>query len=137
MAHSALHFALGAVTGAAAAAPPLAAAWRGGGPLARPYRLWLGASYGLALWAVVPPLLGSLGVPDAVCKAWWMNVFLLHPALTRLKDGGAVAGTLVLLAVGSAQYILLLMGVRLAQRRVRAAGAQSAPHSAPPRPGAP
>jgi hypothetical protein len=137
MAHSALHFALGALTGAAAATRPLAAAWRGGRPLARPCRLWLAASYGLALWAVVPPLLKHLGVPEALCEAWWMNIFLLHPALTRLKAGGAIAGTIVLLTVGTAQYTLLLMAVRRARERRPATEPQSAPRSVPQRPAAP
>jgi hypothetical protein len=118
MAHSSLHFALGAVIGSAAAARPLLRAWRDRLPLAPPYRRWLLVSYGLALWAIMPALLRWLGVPDHFCGAWGMNVFLFHPALTRLKDGGAIVGTVALLALGTAHYTIVLLGLRECRRRL-------------------
>lgn len=137
MAHSSLHFTFGALVGSVSAARPLLRAWRERLPLARPCRRWLLWAYGLGILAIAPALLRRLGVPDHLCQAWWMNVCLFHPALTRLKDGGAIMGTLALLALGITHYVIVLLGVRESHRRRSAsAAATTIPRSDPPPPGA-
>lgn len=112
MAHSALHFSLGMAVATAATAPPLRRAWRAGERVAGKLRTWLVACYACGLYAIIPSLLGRVGVPERICRSGWMNVFLLHPALTRLKPGGTVIGPAVLLACIVMQYACLLAAVR-------------------------
>ena len=92
MAHSALHFTVGAALGTAWHGPGLLRAWRAGKPLAGRFRRWLMLSYALGAFAVVPSLLGWIGVPKAVCRHWLMNVFLLHPLIARLVPTKILVG---------------------------------------------
>ena len=117
MAHSALHFSLGMAVGTAAAWRPMLRARRTGSRLSPVYGRWLLLCYGLGVYAIIPSLLRRLGVPESVCSAWWMNVFLLHPLLTRLKPGGDILGPAVLLLCIAAQYAWLFLGVLLCRRR--------------------
>jgi len=116
MAHSALHFTLGAALGTAWTGPALLRAWRAGKPLAARFRRWLLLSYALGAFAVVPSLLGWLGVPAAVCRHGLMNVFLFHPLLTRLRSGGLIpaAGAVILWFL--VPYALLVAAILRARR---------------------
>ena len=91
MAHTALHFSLGMVIGSSVMLPAVVKAWRGGERVARVTARWLVASYALGIYAVVPSLLGWVGLPAACCGGWWMNAFLLHPLLNRWFTGGMIA----------------------------------------------
>ncbi|MBN1558560.1 MAG: hypothetical protein JW951_10500 [Lentisphaerae bacterium] len=126
MAHSALHFSLGMAAGTAVACRPLLRARRAGARLAPVYGRWLLLCYGLGCYAVIPSLLRRCGVSESVVSAGWMNVFLLHPLLTRLKPGGGLLGPAALLVCLTAQYAWLL----LALRRLPASP-PAAPRSAP------
>jgi hypothetical protein len=119
MAHSALHFAVGMAAGAACAAAPLARAWRAGLPVARPYIRWFAASVVGGTIAVAPSLLRRLGVPETVCESAWMNVFLLHPLIDRVKPGGITMGPLLMGAAFAAQYTVLLLAVFRARRAAK------------------
>jgi len=116
MAHSALHFAIGMAAGSACAAAPLLRAWRSGLPVARPYFRWFAASLAGGAFAVTPSLLRRIGLPEAVCESAWMNVFLLHPLINRLKPGGITMGPLLMGAAFAAQYAVLLLALFRARR---------------------
>lgn len=117
MAASTLHFSLGIAVATAAALPRLARRWHAGGAVSGPLRRWLMASYGLGLWATAPAWLPSLGIPGAWCVQWWANVFLFHPLLTGLKQGGRLYGACAMAILLAAQYLVLLLAVRRAHRR--------------------
>jgi len=117
VAHSALHFSFGMIVAAAFSLPPLLRRWRRNGTLARHFRSWLLFSYGLGIYATVPGILRRLGIPDAVCDGWWMNLFLLYPLINIVKPGAMTMGPLVLGFCFAAQYSLLFMAVRRLTRR--------------------
>jgi len=117
MAHSALHFSLGMVIGSAATLPRVAKAWIANRTLAGDLRRWLLVSYALGLYAIVPSLLGWCGLPAAFCRGWWMNVFLLHPLLTRLKAGGMIPAGCAICFCFVVPYCLLLAALRRAAHR--------------------
>jgi hypothetical protein len=92
---------------------------------ARPSRAigcWLLISYAAGLYAIVPSLLLHAGVPASVCSARWMNVFLLHPLLTRMKLGGTIVATAALAALFAMQHAVVLLAIwridRLRRKRV-------------------
>jgi hypothetical protein len=116
MMHSTLHFSLGMVVGTALTCRPLLDAWRRGAALAPHLRRWLIVAYGLGVYAIVPNLLRRAGVAHDVCEAWFMNVFLLSPALNRLVQGGTIYGPFVMGLLVVLQYLTLLWAVRRASR---------------------
>jgi hypothetical protein len=75
---------------------------------AKPIRNWLIAAYGLGLWAVLPGALKRVGVADG----WWMNVFLLHPLINRMKGGGVLVGEILLVFLFVLQYATILVAIR-------------------------
>ena len=119
MAHSAMHFAIGLAVGTAAFLPSLVKAARRNGKRAPAFARWIGISWALALFAVVPNLLRGFGVPDAICSGWWMNVFLFHPLADRLKSGGMLIGELGIALLLTLQYVLLLAALYTAPKHVR------------------
>ena len=125
MAHSTMHFAIGLAVGTAALLPSVVKAARRGDKLAPPFARWIGIALALAMFAVVPNLLRSSGVPDAICSGWWMNVFLFHPLADRLKQGGMLIGELGIALILTFQYVLLLAALRraLGSRANRGTGA--------------
>ncbi len=108
MAHTAVHFTVGAAVAAAWALPSLIHAWRRGEPLAASFRGWWALTWILGVLAVMPPLLRRAGLPESWCESVWMNFFLLHPLIARLPIRGGLAGPLMLLGVFGVQYALLL-----------------------------
>lgn len=121
MTHSAIHFSLGALAATALCVPSIARRLCAGEPLARPLRAWLGWSLAAGIWAVVPALLLHAGLPAAFCHGWWMNIFLLHPALCHLNLGGTIVATSLLAFCFGLDYAVLLIAVRLAEKRHDAA----------------
>lgn len=120
MAHTALHFAIGLAAGTALSGPAVLRALRNrraAVPCAPSVTRMVAWSWTLGLWAIAPNVLRALGLPEAACAAWWMNVFLLHPAVDRLHAGGTLIGGALLVAVLAAQYGLILLAVALAGRR--------------------
>lgn len=119
MAHSAIHFSLGIVVGTAVALPPLATAWRKGEPLASHFLRWFLLSYGLGLFALVPAFLKAWGCSAGICQGWWMNLFLFHPLLGRLKSGGNAIGPAIIFCCCAFQYLLLLAAIRSRARSAK------------------
>ena len=117
MAQSTLHFALGMIAGTAMSFPPLLRARLAGAKLSRHFTGWFLLAYGLGIYAIVPSLLRRAGVPDAVCDGWWMNLFLFHPLLDRLKDGGILLGEILVASGFILQYSLLLAAISRCHRK--------------------
>ena len=112
MAHTALHFSIGMAVGSAATLHGVAKAWLARGKVAGPIGKWLVISYGLGVVAVIPSLLRWVGVPETITGGWWMNVFLLHPFLTRLKAGGMIPAGFAVLLCFIVPYALILAALR-------------------------
>jgi len=117
MAHSTLHFSLGWLVGTAASAPAFCRAWMANYRLSPFFRRWFLRSYLIGIYAVIPGILRRMGVPDAICDGWWMNVFVLYPLVNRWKHGAVTLGPLVLGACLGAQYVILVAAVWRARRR--------------------
>ena len=117
MAHTALHFSLGLAIGTIIPAPSVFKQFMRTGRKSGPLRLWLLASYALGTFATVPNILRSLGVPEIVCSGWWMNLFLFHPLIDRLENGGMLIGELILVGCFSFQYLALLLALRSVLRK--------------------
>lgn len=118
MAHSTLHVAAGMAVATVVTLPPVLAAWRRGRPLSPPFARWFLACYAAGTYAVVPGILRRLGVPDAVCDAPIMNIFLFYPWINIIKPGGITMGPLVLGAFLGFQYLLLIAAL-ITRRRPR------------------
>jgi len=117
MAHSTLHFSVGMVAGSVFTLPPLLRSWNGGARLSPLFSRWFAAAYALGIYAVIPGILRRLGVPDAVCDGWWMNVFLLYPWINQVKPGAITMGPMVLGACLGSQYVLLVAALAWRMRR--------------------
>lgn len=128
MTHSAIHFSFGALAASCVCLPPLARRLRGDAPLAPGLLRWLGWSLASGVWAVAPALLLHAGLPPAFCHGWWMNLFMLHPFLSRLNLGGTITATAALVICFGIHYGFLLLAVRSAeQRRIASAGIRGQP----------
>lgn len=129
MTHVTLHLAAGMAAGMAAMSPAVARAWQRRERLAPSLGCGLAASLALGMLATVPSLLRHAGAPDAFCDGWWMNLFVLYPAIRALLPrGGMPLGALALAGIFAVQYGLLLLAIRRAQ-----AGRRTAAPSAPSR----
>lgn len=117
MTDSTLHFALGMLTGMILFIHPVIRNKIAGRKLAPAFKTWLIMSYCLAVFAIIPNILRRIGVPDTICNGWWMNVFLLHPLINGLKNGGMVIGRIGIITCFTIQYILLLTAIRLQLHR--------------------
>lgn len=117
MAHVNLHVAEGLVIGGALGAIGVARAWLADRPLSGPILRMALLSFALAVWAIVPQILTTLGSPPAVHRAAWANLFLGHAFLDARTDGGLLIGELVIAAYLVALYALILLAIRRATRR--------------------
>ena len=115
MADSAMHFGIGLAAGAVSGVPFLRAAFRE--EMSRNSATWLSISYAVGAAAVIPSLLGILGVPESVTSGWYMNVFLFHPIIDQLKSGGALVGETLVVSCFLFQYLMMLL---LLRRRLKA-----------------
>ncbi len=111
MTHPTIHIAVGCFVATLVMLPPLLRdGWRGR-PLAARFRRWFLLSGALGMGAVIPSLLGRLGVPEAWIRSAWMNVFLFHPWVTEIKPGGGAVGPALLTAWIAFAYGLLLIAI--------------------------
>ncbi|NQT93339.1 MAG: hypothetical protein HQ559_11310 [Lentisphaerae bacterium] len=117
MAHSAFHFSLGMIVGTGALFPGVVRALRKGTKTAPAYARWLVGSASIGIYAIVPSLLRRMGVPPRVCDGWWMNLFLFHPAVQKMKAGGEIFAQGLIVFLFAAQYIALLFAIRTGVRR--------------------
>ena len=115
MAESVFHFAVGMAIGTAAFMPGLVCRFKVGERLSAFFARWFAVSFGLAIFAIIPGLLVRIGLPSRFLDAWWMNVFVLFPALNKFKHGGFIVGTALILACGAVMYLSLLLAI--ARRR--------------------
>lgn len=111
MTHSALHAAFGMLLATALFAPRLLRALRRDDRPSRTIGAWLLISYAAGLYAVVPSLLLHAGVPAGICSAQWMNIFLLHPLLTRMRLGGTIVASATLAVLFAMQYAAVLLAI--------------------------
>jgi hypothetical protein len=112
MADRSLHLALGLAIGTMIFIPKIICLWRGGRSIYMAIAQLLIASYGLGFLAVVPNILRRIGVPASVCNVWWMNVFVLNPALDRFRPGGYLIGGLLVAGIFALHYCLLVCAIR-------------------------
>ena len=108
MAHFCFHFACGLSVGMLLWSPPIVRALRAGEGIARHLGRWIVFSYALAIAAIIPTLLAAIGVPEAFCRGWWMNIFLLHPLLDHWLTGEKLTGELLIVGWVAIQYASLV-----------------------------
>ena len=116
MAHSAIHFATGAMIGAVMASPSVVRTFFRGKPLARAVARWLLCSNAVGLYAVVPSVLRYLGCPEHLCRSKWLSVFIFHPQLASLHLG-TIWATAALVICFALQYAGVLTALAVALRR--------------------
>ncbi len=116
MAHSSLHFSVGWVVGSLCSLPLSRRMLRKGRRLSAAFRVWFVVSYAVGIYAAFPGILRRLGVQDAVCDGWWMNVFLLYPFLNEVKPGAVTMGPIVMGACLGLQYAALVAAVWYVKR---------------------
>ncbi len=121
MAHANLHMAAGMAAATAVMAWPVVRAWHRQAAMARPVAWMLLSSYALGLWAIVPSLATSAGLPAGIHHAWWANIFLGHALIDRRNDGGLLVGELVMVAVLAFHYAVLVAALARARKRRDAA----------------
>lgn len=134
MAHANLHMAAGMVVGTAVTLLPVARAWLGGAPLARPVGRMLVAAYVVGVWALIPNLVTAAGGPAGIHEAVWANVFVGHAVIDRREGGGLLIGEAVMVAMLAFQYAVLVLALVTAARRGRGGSRSSgSSRSAQPR----
>lgn len=108
MAHVLLHYSLGVACVTVPTIPVLIQQCRTGRSVAR----WLGRrlllAHLLGLFATIPGGLPVIGIPVTWCTGWWMNIFLFHNLMDRLKPGGALIAEMSTVALFGLQYALVL-----------------------------
>ncbi len=113
MANVTLHFSLGMLLGGVLAARSVMQALRARHRISNSLRRALILMYALGLYATIPHWLSRLGVADAFCNGWWMNLFFFYPTIGRLRpDGGALIGQVLFSLTVACQYVLLLVAIR-------------------------
>jgi hypothetical protein len=61
----------------------------------------------------------SAGLPSTLCRAWWANIFVLHPFIDAHVAGGMLLGQLGVALLFILQYALLLAAIAASPRRSR------------------
>jgi len=112
-----LHFATGMVLGLVLFVPGVVRAWRAGDRLSPVLGRMIVTGLTVGGLAVVPSVLSRIGVPSAVCRGWWMNVFVFHPLLDRLRPGGLLIGEAATISLFCCQYVLVLVALRCRRKQ--------------------
>jgi hypothetical protein len=107
VAHSSLHFTLGWVIGSLVFFLSSLKLWLKGSASAW-FKRWYIWSLSAGLFATIPELLLTIGIPADFCSAWWMNIFFFSPLLDNIKPGGVTLGPLLMAACLGGQYLLLI-----------------------------
>jgi hypothetical protein len=116
MAHANFHMAAGMATATMITLWPVVRAWRGNTALAPPVGRMLLASYAIGVWALMPSLLTTIGFPQHIHRAWWANAFLGHAVISERVRGGLLIGELVLAAVITFHYVVLVAAIARVRR---------------------
>lgn len=118
MAHSAIHFSIGMIAGSIATFPTIITAWRNSTPLAKKIRRWLLISYATGIYAIIPSLLGWIGVPASICQGWWMNIFLLHPLINKIGETGRLFPAIIAVFLCFVvPYLIILVALFQAKKK--------------------
>ncbi len=112
MTHPTIHMTVGVSIATLVMLPPLLRDWWRGHSLALRFRNWLLVAGALGFYAVIPSLLGRAGLSDSWIRSPWMNIFLFHPYVAGLKEGGGAVGPAMLIAWLTLPYLLLLAAIR-------------------------
>lgn len=107
--------------GTVALLPGFVARWKRGAKLAGFMAKWIMTAYLLGFIAVIPGILGNIGLPDSFTRGWWMNGFVLHPIINRLVSGGLLLGEVIVAICSGMLYILTLAAI-VRERRGNRAG---------------
>ncbi len=121
MAESIFHFAVGFAAGTVLFLPALVRRFRTHSKMSAFFVRWVATAFGLGGFAVVPGLLGRMGLPASRLADWWMNIFVLYPFLNSIKKGGFIVGTSVVIACATLMYGALLLAILMAKKARRAA----------------
>lgn len=109
MAHSILHFSTGLALATAAYIPSLTRMFSRNLPHKSTITgNFLASSYAAGIFAIIPALLHRIGLPAWFCDGWWMNIFILHPLIDKLKNGGLLLGELLFAGCLVFQYAVLM-----------------------------
>ena len=119
MAHSTLHFAIGLTIGTLYMLVTSAGRLVNQEPASRHLRNCLMLTLSLAIWGIVPNICRRLGLPEDFCAGWWMNLFMLHPVLDKVKTGGQLFGAAWTALCFGFYYVVLLAAIRNARGDVR------------------
>lgn len=115
-AHVYLHFAVGMALGTLLGFKPLLKRWYLRRPLHPGFGIWFAATYGGGAFALIPSGLRVLGLPEVVCRGWWMNLFAFHSLVAWVKPGeGMLIGQFLIVGILATQYVLLLMALAAAR----------------------
>ncbi|MEI6809555.1 MAG: hypothetical protein WCN95_12615 [bacterium] len=122
MAESIFHFAVGLAVGTAVFVPALVRHFKTGERMSAVFAKWFAVAFGLAVLAIIPGLLVRMGLPERFLTAWWMNSFVLFPALNSFKHGGFIVGTAITLGCGAVMYLSLLLAIGLKRQQGKGIG---------------
>jgi hypothetical protein len=110
MAHSSLHFTLGWLLGSLAFFLSSLKLWIKGSA-SEWFKRWYIWSLTAGIFATIPELLMTIGLPVAFGTGWWMNIFLFHPLVDKLKPGAVTLGPLLMATCLGFQYLTLLIAI--------------------------
>ncbi len=116
MADRLIHLSVGLLMGTLLFLPSVFRRWSSG-RLASAIARLLVASFVMGVFAVIPNILRFLGCPDGFCSGWWMNIFLFHSLLDRVRPGGLLVGGVLVVVCFALQYGLLLLAIVHVRRR--------------------
>ena len=125
-AHGIFHIAIGMSIGTLIVLPSLMKAILSGNQVSEMLRRAGVIIYGLGAFAMFPSLLRRLGVPDAVCDGWWMNLFAGYSLIKQHVDGGMLIGELLVTLQVLGHYALLMLLLWKVSRRQNQASTE--PH---------
>lgn len=112
MTHVCLHLGIGSSAGAIFGLPYLMAVIITGARKYKAVAVWVISAYILGLYASVPSILHSLGLPRSFTHGWWMNIFFFNPLISQIKTGGILIGETLLVGVFMFQYFVLMVFLR-------------------------
>jgi hypothetical protein len=119
-AHVYFHFALGLLLGGFISFKKVLETCYHRRPLSPALAWWIGSTYCGGLFAIVPSVCRMAQLPEAFCRGWWMNIFVLHPLVDQWMAGrGLLIGELLIIAIFGSQYMVILLAIIAARRKNR------------------
>lgn len=119
-AHVYLHFSLGLLLGAFISFKGVLRSWSLRQPLAKPIGWWILCTYCGGFFAIIPSVCRLAHLPEAFCRGWWMNLFVLHPLVDQLMAGrGLLVGELLIVGIFGMQYMVIILTIIAVKRKKR------------------